>query len=102
MIKQFESYQRLASKTASYKDPDYLPLGLTEECGELVHEFARCKRKGVPMDTESLSSEIGDVLWMLSQICREYNLSLADVATKNIAKLKQREETGCIHKKYNR
>jgi NTP pyrophosphatase (non-canonical NTP hydrolase) len=45
MIKQFESYQRLASKTASYKDPDYLPLGLTEECGELVHEYARCKEK---------------------------------------------------------
>tara|TARA_B100000780_G_scaffold278781_1_gene253646 strand:+ start:5512 stop:5820 length:309 start_codon:yes stop_codon:yes gene_type:complete len=102
MIKQFESYQRLASKTASYKDPDYLPLGLTEECGELVHEFARCKRKGVPMDIKALSSEIGDVLWMLSQICREHNLSLADVATENIEKLKQREHSGSIHEKSNR
>lgn len=102
MIKQFESYQRLASKTASYKDPDYLPLGLAEECGELVHEFARCKRKGVPMDVEALSSEIGDVLWMLSQICREYDLSLAVVATENIAKLKQRNTDGSIHTKENR
>jgi NTP pyrophosphatase (non-canonical NTP hydrolase) len=102
MIKQFSSYQRLASKTASYKDPDYLPLGLVEECGELVHEFARCKRKNVPMDVEALSSEIGDVLWILSQMCRENDLSLADVATKNIAKLKKRDSEGSIHSKENR
>tara|TARA_B110000211_G_scaffold22400_1_gene23134 strand:- start:752 stop:1060 length:309 start_codon:yes stop_codon:yes gene_type:complete len=102
MIKQFDSYQRLAKKTASYQDPDYLPLGLAEECGELVHEFARCKRKGVPMDIEALESEVGDVLWVLSQICTEHGLSLGWVATNNIAKLKQRDSQGSIHEKENR
>ena len=98
----FDKYQTLASMTASYKDPDYLPLGLAEECGELVHEFARCKRKGVPMDIEALSSEVGDVLWMLSQICREYDLSLADVAKANIEKLAARMDAGMIHDKEGR
>ena len=102
MINEFNKYQELATTTASYKDPDYLPLGLVEECGELVHEFARCKRKGVPMDVDCLSNEIGDVLWLLSQICREHNLSLADVATDNIAKLTKRHSSGSIHLKENR
>lgn len=102
MIKQFDSYQRLASKTATYEDPDYLPLGLAEECGELVHEYARCKRKGVPMDTAALIGEIGDVLWMLSQICTENKLSLGRVATHNIAKLKKRDEQGTVHEKQDR
>ena len=28
MINEFNKYQELATTTASYKDPDYLPLGL--------------------------------------------------------------------------
>lgn len=102
MIKDFDIYQELASKTASYKDPDYLPLGLTEECGELVHEFARCKRKGVSMDLDALGNEVGDVLWLLSQICREHGLSLSEVASKNIDKLTKRHLLGSIHLKENR
>ena len=84
MINEFNTYQELATTTASYKDPDYLPLGLAEECGELVHEFAR------------------DVLWLLSQICREHGLSLSDVAANNISKLTKRHLSGSIHLKENR
>ena len=86
----FRDYEMAAVKTASYKDPDYLPLGLVEEVGELVHEYARCKRKGVDMDVEALKNEVGDVLWVLSQISRQHDFSLEEAAIGNIEKLKER------------
>lgn len=95
----FREYELEAVKTASYKDPDYLPMGLAEEAGELIHEYARCKRKGVEMDVKALKSEVGDVLWVLSQISRENGFWLQDAAQDNIDKLKARESTGAIHDK---
>jgi len=98
----FREYELKAANTASYKDPDYLPLGLAEEVGELLHEYARCKRKGVDMDTKALKSEVGDVLWVLSQISRENGFWLQDAAHDNIRKLKSRQKDGTIHLKENR
>lgn len=95
----FREYELEAVKTASYKDPDYLPLGLSEEVGELLHEYARCKRKGVEMDVKALKSEVGDVLWVLSQIAREHGFWLQEAAEDNMSKLRQRTETGAIHDK---
>lgn len=101
-IATFKLYEEEAQKTATYKDKDYLPLGLTEEVGELVHEYARCKRKGVDMDVESLKSEVGDVLWVLSQIAREHGFTLSDAAVNNIEKLRIRKQQGTVHEKVGR
>jgi NTP pyrophosphatase (non-canonical NTP hydrolase) len=98
----FSDYEFPAAKTATYKNPMYLPLGLAEEVGELLHEYARCERKGVEIDLEALRSECGDVLWVLSQICRENGFSLEEAARENIAKLKSRSESGTIHAKVGR
>lgn len=98
----FSDYELQARTTASYKDADYLPLGLAEECGELVHEFARCKRKGVPMDIDNLMSEVGDVLWMLAMISHEHGFNLEDAAQNNMDKLSGRNEAGTIHDKTGR
>lgn len=101
-VTTFALYEEEAKKTATYKDSDYLPLGLTEEVGELVHEYARCKRKGVDMDTKALMSEVGDVLWVLSQIAREHDFTLAAAASDNLAKLHTRKLQGTIHEKVGR
>lgn len=98
----FSDYEFPAAKTATYDSPDYLPLGLTEEVGELVHVFAKAKRLGVPVDVKQLRNEAGDVLWLLAQICRENGFSLEEAARENIAKLKARAEAGTIHAKAGR
>ena len=98
----FSSYELVAKTTATYKDVDYLPLGLTEEVGELVHLFASSKRKGTAVDQDKLISEVGDVLWVLSQIARENGFWLDDAARSNMAKLRKRDLQGTIHEKHNR
>jgi len=47
-------------------------------------------------DRQALKGELGDVLWYLSQICTELELSLDEVAEHNIAKLYDRLERGKI------
>jgi NTP pyrophosphatase (non-canonical NTP hydrolase) len=43
-----------------------------------------------------IAKELGDVLWYLSQIATELNLSLEQVAQLNIEKLFDRETRGVI------
>jgi NTP pyrophosphatase (non-canonical NTP hydrolase) len=98
----FNQYQDKARLTATYKDVGYLPLGLTEEVGELVHEFAKAKRTGVEIDRDAVKDELGDVLWVLSQIARENGFTLEEAARFNIEKLTKRSFSGSIHNKKSR
>ena len=98
----FSAYELVAQKTATYKDADYLPLGLAEEVGELIHLFGAAKRKGTTVDQDELISEVGDVLWVLSQIARENGFWLDHAAMSNMAKLRKRDLQGTIHDKTNR
>ena len=43
-----------------------------------------------------MKGELGDVLWYLTQICTELDLSLEEVAAENIEKLFDRLERGVI------
>ena len=98
----FSEFELEAEKTATYKDPDYLPLGLGEEVGELLQLFAQAKRKGEEVNVKELKTEMGDVLWVLSQIAREHGFWMDDAAWNNIIKLKMRAKEGVIHEKRGR
>ena len=98
----FSHYELGAQHTATYKDVDYLPLGLAEEVGELIQLFAEAKRKDIPVDQDKLISEVGDVLWVLSQIARENGFWLDQAAGDNLAKLRKRDLQGAIHDKTSR
>jgi NTP pyrophosphatase (non-canonical NTP hydrolase) len=43
-----------------------------------------------------LEKEIGDVLWYLAAICRDFDLSLQSAAEGNIEKLRSRQERGVL------
>jgi NTP pyrophosphatase (non-canonical NTP hydrolase) len=43
-----------------------------------------------------LKSELGDVLWYLTQICTELNLTMEEVAEANLVKLFSRLDRGTI------
>ena len=100
----FARYQRESRKTWSLIKTDhpivYPTLGLANEAGELAGKVKKIfrDRGGVISneDREALKYELGDVLWYLTQICTELDLTLEEVAAANIEKLFSRLERNTI------
>jgi NTP pyrophosphatase (non-canonical NTP hydrolase) len=100
----FTEYQQKAKATAKYPvighGVIYPTLGLTNEAGEVAGKIKKVFRDkdGVISDEtrDALKAELGDVLWYLSQVATELNLSLDDIAEYNIAKLLDRQARGKI------
>lgn len=101
----FDEYQKRSRVTARYPDLDgqpfiYPTLGLAGEAGEVVDKLkkvVRDKNGEITTETqEELRKELGDVLWYLSQIATELDISLGDIAEANISKLLSRQERGVI------
>ena len=96
----FADYQRESRKTWNLIHTDapivYPTLGLANEAGEVagkVKKIFRDKHGEISdQDREALKQELGDVLWYLTQICTELNLTLEEVAGANIEKLFSRLE----------
>jgi len=100
----FTEYQQKSRATAKYPvighGVIYPTLGLTNEAGEVAGKIKKVFRDkdGVISDEtrDALKAELGDVLWYLSQVATELNLSLDDIAEYNIAKLLDRQARGKI------
>lgn len=105
----FKEYQKLSRETAIYPNRDknfiYPALGLAGEAGEVAEIIKRIIRDEEGLFDERVKSELlkelGDVLWYLSQLATEFNISLDEIAAKNIEKLKDRKERGALHGKGN-
>lgn len=100
----FSDYQTRSRFTAQYPSighPVIYPvLGLANEAGEVAGKVKKIFRdQGGKISGETrdaLKSELGDVLWYISQVCTELDLSLDDVAESNLAKLLDRQARGKI------
>ncbi|MDL1912336.1 nucleotide pyrophosphohydrolase [Chloroflexi bacterium CFX6] len=100
----FKDYQTKSRKTAGYPaigHPVIYPvLGLANEAGEVagkIKKVFRDKEGKISEETrEALKAELGDVLWYLTQVATELDLSLDEIAESNIAKLYDRLERGKI------
>tara|TARA_Y100001978_G_C23494465_1_gene337910 strand:- start:305 stop:646 length:342 start_codon:yes stop_codon:yes gene_type:complete len=100
----FDNYQIEARKTAIYPNKDknfiYPTLGLVGESGEVAEKIKKILRdKNGIFDNDSklaIKKELGDVLWYLSNLCDELNLSLNEVAKLNLEKLNIRLSRGKI------
>ena len=103
-LDDFNAYQRESRKTWSLIHTDhaivYPTLGLTNEAGEVAGKVKKIFRdKGGQIseqDREALKQELGDVLWYLTQICTELDITLQEVAEANIEKLFSRLERNQI------
>ncbi len=101
----FQEYQKKSLETAIYptvgKSFVYPTMGLAGEAGEVsekIKKLFRDKNGVADGDTKrELEKELGDVLWYLSQIATEFDLSLNEIAEKNIEKLFSRKERGTLH-----
>lgn len=87
-----EDYQELAWKTAleTAKNPSYMVANLTSEAGEVAGKYAKWIRDGV-LDEAGMQKEVGDVLWQIAGLSTVMGWSLADLASKNLKKLAERQ-----------
>lgn len=100
----FTDYQTKSRATAKYPvighGVIYPTLGLVNEAGEVagkIKKVFRDKDGQINEETrEALKAELGDVLWYISQVATELDLSLDEIAEGNIAKLLDRLERGKI------
>lgn len=99
----FREYQTAAAETAIY--PAHLRrlypvLGLCGEAGEVAEKVKKLYRDsgGCPSSDfiAGLEKELGDVLWYLAAICRDFDISLERCAALNIEKLLDRQARGVL------
>ncbi|MEM0123430.1 MAG: nucleoside triphosphate pyrophosphohydrolase family protein [Conexivisphaerales archaeon] len=95
----FKEYQKLAHLTAvypTYLAKYYLTLGLTGEAGEVANKIKKEIRDNEPVNEEEIKSELGDVLWYLSELALAYGFNLEEIAKSNIRKLQDRKSRGTL------
>lgn len=87
-------YQVAARRTQNpalrlFETREHALKGLMAEVGEIMALYQK-QLQGHTFDEGSLKLEIGDVLWMISELCDCYGWTLEEVAEANIAKLRVR------------
>jgi len=95
----FNLYQEQAKSTAIYpkdKALEYLALKLCGESGEVAEKIGKCIRDSKPIDDQDLIKELGDILWYLANLSDHLGYDLSEVAERNLAKLKDRQQRGVL------
>ena len=102
---EFNEYQKSAIKTAVYptvgKNFVYPTLGLLGEAGEVAEKVKKIFRDSdgeMSLEQkEMLAMELGDVLWYISALSHELDISLDEVAQLNLKKLQDRKNRDMLH-----
>jgi NTP pyrophosphatase (non-canonical NTP hydrolase) len=99
-------YMNAAASTAVYPENGqgsvralaYVFALLAEEAGEANGKWAKFLRDGGDMfvTREQIIAELGDVLWAVANIANEIDVSLSEVARKNVEKLASRQQRGVL------
>lgn len=91
-------YQRLSTRTlpkqSQFNNLSNYSMGLCGESGEVADELKKVIYHGHDLDIEKIEKELGDVLHYISGLASMLEISLDDVAKKNIDKLKARYPNG--------
>ena len=92
-------YQQLAMTTLNpaLSKKDVLingVMGLCGESGEAIDIVKKWLAQGHELDKEKLAKELGDICWYLAETATALDLSLEDIMTANIQKLKKRYPEG--------
>ncbi len=94
----FNEYQKLAARTMNHElgrseQTQHSMYGMASEVGEL-HGIFQKWYQGHSIDYVAVEKELGDILWMISEFCTANSISLEDVASANIEKLRKRYPDG--------
>ena len=77
-----------------------LALGLAGEAGEVCDKIKKLLRAGEAIhsiNVGEIEKELGDVLWYLTSIADELGLTLEDVMSTNVEKIKGRLERATLY-----
>ncbi len=98
------TYQLEAKKFALYQEKMYPIASLMVESAELADLFIKPMLRGdkAEIDVDEVLSEAGDVLWNLSCLLSDCDITLEEVAQYNIKKLNRRATNGTIQGKGDR
>jgi NTP pyrophosphatase (non-canonical NTP hydrolase) len=93
----FQDYEDEAAKSdciplTGREKLQFLVLGLNEEAGEISRIVKKLIRDDIVEETflEDVKHKIGDVLWYLCAIARNSNITMSDVAERNLEFLTDR------------
>lgn len=102
-------YQKRAKGTAVFPGStalQYLTLQLASESGEVAGKIAKYFRGDYDAEKpgaivfsdlrQVVTKELGDVLWYVAILADFFGVDLDEVASKNLAKLKDRQDRGVI------
>jgi len=99
----FDEYQTKALRTSRQDKNDelfHLVLGLVGEAGEIAEKMKKLVRDHnsdeAAIDREDMKKELGDVLWYTAVLADYLGISMEEVASKNIAKLADRQKRGVL------
>lgn len=94
----FNEYQKLAMRTASDATKQNLILngvmGLCGESGECIDIVKKHIFQGHELDKQKLIDEASDCFWYLAAIATGLEVSMEEIASHNIEKLKKRYPNG--------
>lgn len=99
----FDEYSKAALSTAVYpnvgSNPIYPTLGLCGEAGEVAEKVKKMIRDGRSRAEvrEAIEKELGDVLWYVNALAREFDLRLDYIAIHNLDKLASRAKRDKLH-----
>lgn len=88
------SYQRWVETTVAPSikgDVDWAIIAMCSEVGEFAQLREKYLRKGTAFDTDSIISELGDILWYVAYIASMKDITLSDMMLYNIEKLEARK-----------
>ena len=96
-----EMIQRLVDIEKTYGiNPSLLmtaAIGLSSESGEFIEIVKKAVFQGKPLDKDvqfHLKRELGDIMWYVANACRTLDLTLDDIISENVEKLKSRYPHG--------
>jgi NTP pyrophosphatase (non-canonical NTP hydrolase) len=91
-------YQDSATSFALYQNTMYPIASLMVESAELADMFIKPRLRGdlEPISRQEIISEAGDVLWNLSNLLKDEEITLQEVAEYNLVKLADRSKRGVI------
>lgn len=92
-----DEYEREVLRTAGSRNRLMATMGLAGETGEVVDLVKKVEFHGKPLDRAALVKELGDVLWYLTALRLFEGITLDEVMTTNVAKLRARFPDGFSH-----
>ena len=97
----FNEYQEFVSSIKRYPTQNkmlYPTLGLCGEAGEVAEKVKKHIRDGAKENfKETITKELGDVLWYLSELAGDLDITLQEVADTNKQKLEDRLQRNKLH-----